>query len=208
MIAPFLALLAAASPARVPQAGEGDVALVGGFRLVPKAALIDAAQRAGDPVADAGGKALQGLAVFSYHLDGELVAALEVGLSADGVRRRSGNEASWITATIQFAMQYELRPLPWLSPFAGAGGGYYLNAVRRNTPDLPAYAEMNTGGFFLSAGLRAALWGPLGLYLEDRYAFATLRLANMGRAALGGNTISLGLFWTTEKETRTGRLSK
>lgn len=194
-----LALLAASSLA-TPQKGEGDIAVLGGYRLVPTGSLALEAERAGDPLVDRGGRAPAALAIFSYHLDGAIVAAIEIGLTADALKLQSGEKVSWSTVTIQFAGQYELRPLKWLAPFVGAGFGYYLNSVRRTAPEQPAYSELNATGFYASIGLRAAIWGPLGFYLEDRYAFASFALPKVGRPSVGGNTVSAGFFLTMEAE--------
>ncbi len=191
--------LSFASSPRLPPAGVGLVGLSVGYRMVPDAPFAATAAKAGRPMSSHAFGAPTALVPFSYRGDGGWSLVVELGYGSDHYQLADAGAVDLQTVTLQAGAQWAFDlGLDRLEPFAEAGVGYYLSTFTASGG--PQNVEANSSGGFLGAGLRYALTDEVGLTLEERYALATVNLAGVADASVGGDTVALGMYYVWREE--------
>ena len=184
-----LALLPGPSRADgIPEKGEGTVALMGGFRLIPQHAFLATVEQQGLSISQTQFQP-QGTLFLGFMPADELHATIGLGYGIDRYKI-SGGDLSIGSFTILLGADTPLVQGDGWSIYGGGGLGYSLNTLTRGGVDT----ESNSTAGYLAVGLRYRLTVQFALVVEDRYTLASAGYPPLNaNVNVGGNVFSVGL---------------
>lgn len=193
---------AAGAEVLVPPAGAGLLGVSGGWRYVPQWFLATDAKKLGQGELRPSFGSPQVLVPFGYRIDDHWGVGISFAYGHETMRFTSGSSLGLSTLALELSVERRFNP-GWdrLELYASAGIGQYLSAVSIQPADGPRVnTEANTQGFNAALGVRYALTQHFGLVLEDRFVWAGVGVDGFGRPLVGGNTLSLGMFYVWRQQ--------
>lgn len=195
----LLALVAAPAHAEpphwsLPATDVGFVAVGGGVRYVPQGDFLAAMTKLGNAATARSAVKPNAQLALLYRVDRKWTVEADGAWSQDAYAFKDGASLDFQTIVLSLGGTRAFNvSLGWLEPFAGGGAGYYFSSLTaKDKAGKTQEVETPTTGFYLSAGLRAALTDQFGLVLEDRYSFAVAPLGEqLGLISVGGNSVNL-----------------
>jgi hypothetical protein len=190
ILAASLCCALAARADGVPEQGEGTIAILGGFRLIPQHGLLSSAQGNGVTISQKQFQP-QGIAYLGFMPDDELHVTIGLGYGIDRYAINTG-DLSITSFTLLLGADTPLVRGNKYTLYGGGGLGYSLNTLTRSGVST----ESNSTAGYLAVGFRYALGAKIALVVEDRYTVASASYPPLNASVnVGGNLLSAGLLF-------------
>jgi Outer membrane protein beta-barrel domain len=190
VLAASLCCAFAAQADGVPEQGEGTVAILGGFRLIPQHGFLSQVQSNGGTISQKQFQP-QGIAYFGFMPDEQLHITIGLGYGIDRYSTSDG-DLSVSSFTLLLGADTPLLRGDRYTVYGGGGIGYSLNTLNL----AGVSTESNSTAGYLAVGFRYALGSKIALVVEDRYTVASAAYPHFNASVnVGGNLLSAGLLF-------------
>jgi hypothetical protein len=174
----------------VPEQGEGTIALLGGFRLIPQHGFLSSVQSSGATISQKQFQP-QGIAYLGFMPDDDLHVTIGLGYGIDRYAISTG-DLSISSFTLLLGADIPLLRGDKYTLYGGGGIGYSLNTLTRSGVST----ESNSTAGYLAVGFRYKLGAKVALVVEDRYTIASAAYPPLNaNVNMGGNLLSAGLLF-------------